>query len=317
MSVPCKRTDSDEVRRKATEETLESHGNFDIRLFSDGSVIEKLGAGAAILYEGNKVVGKAIAPGGDLCSSYRSEGVALQCGIKCLSEKRGIQKEGRSLLIATDSQSLLTALSAGPLKQTDRLGSDLWNSLIMLLNSGISKIKGVFVYSHCGIKENEEADKLAASALEKYGKEKLSTSQQKAPISLQAVKSEAKSALTKIWAGSIPTDTARHAACGNKVSDLKLSSTLSRKDEVMLHQLRVGECIMMGKLRSRLKIDESPLCRWCKEKEETVEHIYSECKAPDIIGLRNSLNFPDVTVLFKDPKLGLIFCNEALKIINK
>jgi hypothetical protein len=89
----CSREDSDLVRRQATELTLFARGSFDLEIWTDGSVGDgRIGAGAALIFEGVTEIGSAGAPSGQLSTSYRAEGVALFKGLCALSKKKG--KEG-------------------------------------------------------------------------------------------------------------------------------------------------------------------------------------------------------------------------------
>ena len=104
----------------------------------------------------------------------------------------------------------------------------------------------------------------------------------------------------------------RYQVYGRDFTDLKKSGTFSRKDEVA--QLRTGESTLMGKFRTRLGIG-SPLCRWCKVDEETVQHVYTHCVNVGVELLRRRLNVEDVRILHSKPEIGLIFCREALNLL--
>ena len=71
----------------------------------------------------------------------------------------------------------------------------------------------------------------------------------------------------------------------------------------------------MGKLRKRLGIGD-PQCRWCKEEEETVEHVNTSCNSLRIFMLKQELKVVDVAVLLKEAKLGLTFCTRALSLLR-
>jgi ribonuclease HI len=316
---PCIHSDSAEVWKKASDDSIAVHGIMDIEMFTDGSVVNKLGAGAADIYEqrligGNKVY-RVVAPAGALCSSYKSEIVGVQCGLDKLISTEAITKEDKCIIICTDSQSLVAALAKGPITQKLKPCSDIWYSCLSLLDiHKVSSIVFQFVKSHVGILKNERVDKACGEALIKYSKEKLGFSQKKAVILLQGIKAEVKQHLVRQYKNNLKI-TDRYLICGDKESDLKLSATYSRTDEVLCSQLRVDRCTLMGSYGFTLKTRQSPLCRWCHIAKETVVHVFSECQSPYIIQLRQDLNIQDVTVLHKSPLLGLKFCRDAINII--
>jgi ribonuclease HI len=306
--------DPDPIKKKATEDTIAMLGTFDVEMWTDGSVIDKLGAGAARIYtKEGKATFDAIAPAGFLSSSFRSETVALDCGLKKMISLKKMKLMGKSILICTDSQSLISALANGPLCQGSKLLSEIWETLVHLAEvRGVKKVVFQFVYSHCGVERNETADKMAEEALRKFK----SVDQRKAPIPLQAVKAMIKLQCRNGWKSDLEVTRPRYQACEAAFTDLKSSCTLSRKEEVKLAQLRTGECIWMGKLRTRLGIGSS-LCRWCKGEEETVVHVYSFCKDERIESLREELEMEDVRQLHKNPRIGLTFCERALSLLGE
>jgi hypothetical protein len=138
---------------------------------------------------------------------------------------------------------MISALGKGPLRQTNALNADLWKILLHLGNvEGITQVVIQYVAAHCGIPGNERADVLANEALQKYNTTKMKADFKKSAIPLGSVKSELKIAIKADWKNSLNPAKPRYAICGNSNSDLKFSDTLSRQDEVLLHQLRVGEC---------------------------------------------------------------------------
>ena len=113
-------------------------------------------------------------------------------------------------------------------------------------------------------RKNELVDVSAGEALHRFNKEVLGFSQRKSPILLAGVLPEVKSYLTREFKDNLSVTQLSYSICGSNVSDLKLSATFSRTDEVLLHQLRSGECSLMGRYGFTMKIRNSPLCRWCQ-----------------------------------------------------
>ena len=311
--MECTKSDPDPVKKKATEDTLKMLGTFDVEIWTDGSVVDKKGAGAArIFVTKSKTSYDAVAPSGFLSSSFRSESVALYVGLVKMMGLKTLRLVGKSVLICSDSKSMITALAKGPLSQGGQLLSKVWGLLIELVECReVSKVIIQFVYSHCGVERNEIADKLAEEALRKFK----SVDQRKGSIPLQAVKAMVKLECKNRWISNLDSTRPRYQVCKGAYTDLKRSGTLSRKDEVTLAQLRAGESMMMGKLRNRLGIG-SPLCRWCKVEDETVVHVYTSCRNRGLEQLRRQYDVKDVQILHTKPEVGLSFCGEALRLLR-
>ena len=312
--MDCAKTDPDHVKKRVTDDTVASRGKFDFEIWTDGSVIDKLGAGAGritVTRTGTNYDVKAAS--GFLSSSFRAEGVALQVALQKVLKLKTLKLSGKSILIGSDSKSLIMALEGGPLSQGDCLLSGIWGLLIQLLEEReVSKVVFQFVYSHCGVVRNEMADKLAEVALGVYKK----VDQRKVPISLQAVKAMVKQGEKEMHKGTLDVEKPRFQASGNAYTDLKRSGTFLRGQEILLAQLRTGECRLMGKWRSRLGIGDSR-CRWCNEEEETVAHVYTNCSNLCIFLLRMELKVEDVKILHSKPEIGFTFYERALSILNK
>jgi ribonuclease HI len=314
VNDPCSKSDSNEAKFKASMSSLEQLGIFDYEIWTDGSVKDKKGAGAGLLFskDRNTPFAKASAPSGFLSSSFRSEGVAIDIALKKLIDTRSLSDlNGKSLLICSDSQSSISALTMGPLRQGSRLFSRIWKSLLYLVSDfGLSSIVFQFVYSHCGIIRNEMVDKEANDALDLN-----MDNQHEGTIPLAAVKAAIKSGVRNLWKKNLDVNSCRFTCAGDKYSDIRTSSQYSRADEVLLSQLRSGECRFMGKFRIRLGIGD-PLCRWCKEVNESIYHVYSECISSVILGIKKEINVMDISVLFSDPQRGLLFFNKALSSLH-
>jgi hypothetical protein len=140
--------------------------------------------------------------------------------------------------------------------------ANLWKTLLHLVNvEGITQEVIQYVAAHCGVPGNEITDVLANKALQKYNATNMKADFKKSAIPLGSVKSEFKRAIKADWKNSLNPTKPRYAICGDSYSDLKFSDTLPRQDEVLLHQLRVGECSKMGKFKTRVGTAATPLCR--------------------------------------------------------
>lgn len=312
VDLNCVKSDPVEVKKRTSLDKIASLGKFDIEVWTDGSMVGKIGAGAGVIRvckTGAEY--NAEAPSGFLSSSFRAELVALHAVLAKMMTLKALKLPGKSVLFCSDSKSMITALAGGPLRNGGELLSKVWGLLIQLVeNMGVRKVVFQFVYAHCGVEGNELADKLADAALKGFK----TSDQRNAAIPLQAVKAMVKLGCRDKWKSDLNEERHRYQVCGRDFTDLKKSGTFSRKDEVALAQLRTGESKLMGKFRTRLGIG-SPLCRWCKVDEETVQHVYTHCVNVGVELLRRRLNVEDVRILHTKPEIGLIFCREALNLL--
>ena len=116
-----------------------------------------------------------------------------------------------------------------------------------------------------------------------------------------------KPALRDSWIASLDCGTHR-ALITKKYKNLKESVKIIRSDEILLHQLRVGQCRLAGKFRNRIALVGSDLYRWCRREEETIWcHLFSDCKS--LAKLRRKYGVLNLTVLCSDRVKGLLFFN--------
>lgn len=99
----------------------------------------------------------------------------------------------------------------------------------------------------------------------------------------------------------------------NIYSNIK-DKSLTRREQVLLAQLRCGECKTVGKYLHRLG-KSSGICRWCKEEEETVHHLYETCNDPGLKLLRNTTGIKDSTSLVKEGRKALEFLEKAMDLL--
>ena len=313
------KADTPEKRKEATLLALEKLGGFSIEMWTDGTVsTDQIGFGAGIIYDSrvnSPLKGKASGPSGFLSSSYKSELVALRCTLEKLIQLRMNESmlDDITLLICTDSQSSVSSLSNGPLRQDTSISIDIWKSLLYLLDHmKVSRIHVQWVAAHCGVDRNEEVDKYAETEFTRIG----TVNQHTEPISLNQIKATVKNKLKHRYLNNLKTSRHRYEICGNNFSDLKSSSNLSRSDETRLAQLRTGECHRMGKFRERINLNK--FCRWCDTNGtvlETVNHVYNDCWK--LTRLKDSLNIKNgAKILSTDPPTGLKFFERACALIN-
>ncbi|PWV09619.1 putative RNase H [Trypanosoma cruzi] len=84
-------------------------------------------------------------------------------GVPCTAPGHGkaecpsYSAQAKTLLVVTDSHSLLAAVTKGPRSHTDWTEDRLWQRLLSLTRAGWS-VQLQFCYEHCGVHVNEPAD---------------------------------------------------------------------------------------------------------------------------------------------------------------
>ena len=142
---------------------LRSNTDFDIVLFTDGSVAEGgVNGGAAAVVtrggsEGLEVLWKIELPAGRICSSYHAELVAIREGLRWLIANQSVWKTAR---IVADSKSALESVARYQWDTNNGCLRDTFRCLAALEENG-RKLVFTWVLSHCGLggKEMADADK--------------------------------------------------------------------------------------------------------------------------------------------------------------
>ena len=167
-----------------------------------------------------------------------------------------------------------------------------------------------FIFSHCGVARNEEADRAADGAVKDP---RSINAQDKCGIPLRAVKAQLKLSIRDLWLNTHDEGSHR-SIISKKATNLRRSAEMSRGNEVLLHQLRTGECRLAGKFRKRMALPGSEICRWCLREEETINHMFSACIG--LVKLRRELSIMDSTILCADGERILIFFHSALEELH-
>jgi ribonuclease HI len=140
--------------------------------FTDGSVKQKSGrypsagaGGAAIMTSPcQQEFSKQVTVGAAACS-FSAEIGGLECAL-FLAEHVELPASSR-LVILTDSQSALSALAKGPLRQPDSRLSTLWQRLLHLVARKDIFIELRFIFGHTAWDSADKADELAREAAKK------------------------------------------------------------------------------------------------------------------------------------------------------
>ena len=278
----AKRTATNDTLAKVRKDIIVRHGIFgrQYELWTDGSVRgprSPSGArypedapylpgkfrsgGAAILYQGTN--GDRIATvheaAGTMACSYRSECVAMRAGLKL-----GFVDHLRdaSLLICTDSQSLLAALANGPILQTGDIENEIWDQLLQLASRNVH-VTLQFVYGHCGIVRNDEVDVEADEAAE--------LPQGDVPVWLTDFMAATKRHVKAKTESRLSASTSYRATVtklGTEPTPLDAMNG-DRKQSALLAQLRCNECPHLGRLAHRLGTSMVEACRFCCQAEHS------------------------------------------------
>jgi hypothetical protein len=332
LNYPCSKSSTIVERKEACEKTIldlySSDGPFSYEGWTDGSCTDGRGAGAFIVYNNYKSDSSDISnnwsfhsPSGNLSDSFRPEGIGIRALLDnlriLLMNSTSSSIEGNKLLVVSDSMSVLSSLSSGPLYQNSTICKDIWSILSTLILSNIfSCIHFQFVYSHCGIERNERADRAAAMALDSYSK----IQQSKVPIPFNSIKAAIKLGLKRHWKESEAVkfnSRKRIILIGTtNFSNLTITKSFTREDEVLYHQLCTGSCPLIGQYRRYICNKEEPLlCRWCHIEKESVDHIFNHCSAlvharneAGIIAGREALShLPNESISFVRLALDLLY----------
>ncbi|PWV11262.1 putative RNase H [Trypanosoma cruzi] len=185
-----------------------------------------------------------------------------------------IRHRRKTLLVVTDSQSLLAALNKGPLSQTDWTEDQIWQRLLTLTCAGWS-VHLQFCYGHCGVHANELADQYATQTMAtgKY------TEQGIAPLWHTDLLTCFTAQLTNKWRSTIRQDTHRYLLCGTRPSDLGgkdliTQEVLHRQELVHLARARCGESELWGRLYWAVR-DCTNQCRFCNISPEQSAYMCS------------------------------------------
>jgi len=165
--IECiKREETEENKRKrkeATLKTLAERGHYELEMWSDGSVREEKGAGAALVWIKDRTdpIIRAETSAGKLASSCKAEMWAMIAGLRAIQDNTSLDGS-ESLLICTDSQSTIKVLESGPLAKKGKTHDTLWRALMAV--GARRRVDIQFVAAHCGVEHNEMADRAAEEA---------------------------------------------------------------------------------------------------------------------------------------------------------
>ena len=177
-------------------------------------------------------------PTGNFCTNYKAEVEALILAAETIHSRAGPNIQ---VVFLSDALSVLQAFNSSQLPQLERALGRLCSLRTVLQ----------WVPSHCGIRGNEQADKLAKAAAREE--------QPDHPVTFE----ERKSTIKALYRPPSKSD------------DYHL---LSREDQVTILRLRTGHNRLRRHLHRKMKAVPSPLCP-CGEAEQDSTHVLQDCRA--------------------------------------
>ena len=235
-------------------------------------------------------------PAGRWSSSYRAEQVAFLAAVE---DAVKAPKEVKTRL-CTDSFSLVTFLKKGAGGPAQESLTKIWTGLSNLSRQK-KNVQIAWIPGHADIAGNEQADQAANTGR--------ALPQETARIDLPSAKVAIRGVCWKKWSGTYhttvpPEHTHRRATDGRC---LKYESEWSRRDQVLLHQLRADRCPLLQATLARWnRPDTDGLCPECGVPEDT-DHVVCDC--PKYQAARSALlgHTLTLTVLQSDPDAVLKF----------
>ena len=291
LNGSTKTTDQAELKKDATD-TINALHHPDVIIYTDGSAQGgcEFGGSAAVFTTGTAtdplLLDERCSKGRRWTSSFETEVTAINLAIQWLEDQ---SDKPCFAIICSDSQSTLAAL-----ENTGNRDSSAISALRAGLDKVTTRIHLQWVPSHIGLTGNEWAD-VAAGVI--------AADRSTAPepyISLPAAKSVIKATIID----PPPSDPRTKAIYGSQRSDVPLS----RKEAVLLAQLRSGHCQRLAAYKHRIDSSTSPICPHCETEEETITHWLTECPATINKRVREFGGAaPPLSVLVGNPKAVLSY----------
>ena len=280
---PKKSSLSAEEQMEASKEALAQHGDADVTIWTDGSAhvnriteapgLAVSGGAAVIVGTGRRVLKIAHTPAGIGACSKTAEEMALLVG---LSKADLCQLSGKLLVIATDSQSMLTELSKGPLECSSTRTQVAWWH-IRNLSQRFGAVVFQHVFSHCGLEFNEQADREAEFACK--------LDQTTVEVKASDIKAMAKAYYKQIWQGELEELQAEshRAKVWGVNPPPKAEATWPRRLQVAASMLRTNSFPAIGPLARHINPTMPTGCRFC-DPSKTQAAADDDCADDDDAG---------------------------------
>ena len=221
-----------------------------------------------------------------MTSALEAEREGLRLAVCWCSEQLN---ETRPFIIITDSQALVTELT-NPSNTDDAQLTEIRE----LLDAVQHTITIQWVPGHCGVAGNVRADEEAGRASTE--RSRTTEGERRVPLCT------AKARIRRL----IVDPPISHTRTNLVYQGVKGKAVLTRKEAVLLAQLRSGHCRRLAAYRSVVVDGSSPTCPRCGEAPEDLEHWLQRCPATaedrrNVFGVTS----PPLSVLYQDPVAAL------------
>jgi len=274
----CKWTASRDELAAANRAVVDAVPADTIRVFVDGSVeMSSLGgrgsaASAFSVRWRGAVVHEGAVPAGVFTCSYGAEQTAIIAALEWLAANRARFPRAVRVCVFSDSQGSIAALRRGPLRTSDEFPALAWSAMARLALANVW-LSFRFVFSHCGLDENEAVDKLVNESRASLGDEDAPLWRVDATRHSVAIIGVDYDAANMYYPS---TSTPLQVGPARSLKHL----SLPRQDEILLFHARVG---FMVELDWHLH-DASARCPLCGVAAPgrhggSIEHLFFECSA--------------------------------------
>ena len=286
LFTPCSRSDLPHFRQGAALAHLDSLPPHDLVLWTDGSFPFGKG-GSGVLADCSLCGAEATLSfsAGPVCSSFSAEACAILHAL-CWSRQHQQVFHFSSLLLLSDSRSVLATLSSPPSFLLSQTLWQIWQELSFLSSCSIGL---QWVPGHSFLPGNDAADELARrSAL---------LAPSAIPCSLFPFTSRIHSCLISDWRRTVSL----------KYFDTQVPSisteelVLPRHARYVLSRLRCnGHSLLLGSYLSRIGRIENSSCSACGHSFQDTSHLILHCPATD--SLRRSIFGDSLSLYYLWPR---------------
>ena len=262
------RSSPEDVKRADAMATIDAYEGMEFILYTDGSAVggTRDGGCACVVTRGTAAQPQIVAVvtncGGVHTSSFDEEVRALSVAVGWLSE----HGRGGNYLVCSDSRSALSALGSLTVSRTSYIAA-VRRKLLDVHGS----VSFQWIPGHCGLPGNDEADRHAKTAFAGL------SAQDRLRVGPKESYTAAKAYIRRALTDPPPQHARTREVYG---AGLPKSAHLpSRKENVVLAQLRSGHSRVLQAYMHRIGVAPTPMCPRCYEAEEDLKHFMQECPA--------------------------------------